>query len=59
MIEKLSVENKKYQSENIRSLRKANNKVNRAMTKSFKRLMKNETPQGRAELERQKAQHYV
>ena len=59
MIEKLSVENKKYQSENIRSLRKANNKVNRAMTKSFKRLMKNETPQGRAELERQKAQHFT
>ena len=57
IIDKLSFENKKFQTQNIRSLRKTNNKVNRSMAQLFKRLMKKETPQGRAELENLKAQH--
>ena len=57
MIDNLSVLNKRFQVENIHSLRKSHNRFNRGVAKCLKRLSKGESPESRAELEQLKSTH--
>ena len=57
MIDNLSVLNKRFQVENIHSLRKSHNRFNRGVSKCLKKLSKGESPESRAELEQLKSTH--
>ena len=57
MIDQLSLLNRKFQIQNLHSLRKANNKFNRGVNKILKKLSKHESPESRAELEHLESTH--